>query len=78
METPRPEGEQKARHEDYILERTAVAFVGVNNTRLAGASATLREVDPGRKYGIMLNNLGYEDVEYDDEDENNGVSEDEF
>ena len=44
----------------------------------AGASATLREVDPGRKYGIMLNNLGYEDVEYDDEDENNGVSEDEF
>ncbi|CAF1866291.1 BnaC04g43360D [Brassica napus] len=91
METPRPEGEQKARHEDYILERTAVAFVGVNNTRSlrviyfgffplitvlmseAGASATLREVDPGRKYGIMLNNLGYEDVEYDDEDENNEV-----
>ncbi|KAF2596942.1 hypothetical protein F2Q68_00011892 [Brassica cretica] len=42
------------------LERTAVALVGVNTHVLmsdeAEGSVTRREVDPGRKYGIMLNN----------------------
>ncbi|KAF3542035.1 hypothetical protein F2Q69_00024670 [Brassica cretica] len=41
------------------LERTVVALVGVNTHVLmseTGASATRREVDRGRKYGIMLNN----------------------
>ena len=45
---------------------------------MTGMSGWLVDEEDELEEDLDEDDLGYEDVEYDDEDDNNGVSEDEF